>query len=137
MSTKGRNNMGNSSDSDDQTTEAECGLSSAEESDASSDTDSTTAIVVQVAAPSQETSELPSSQWKKVSPAPIEHLLCHGTTLEGCPGCAAKARGRKRMKGAYDAADPKNDHTVTMDQVTVEDLSGTRGIGGFTYAIMF
>ena len=64
------------------------------------------------------------------------HLLDHYEYNPDCLGCQAKARNKKHFKGAFDRDNAEYDKVVSMDQVTMADLDGTLGIGGFRYALV-
>ena len=53
-----------------------------------------------------------------------------------CLDCQAKARNKKHYKGSFQRDDPDYQRVMTMDQVTMTDLDGTLGIGGFKYALV-
>ena len=65
------------------------------------------------------------------------HLLDHRENLAECPGCQAKVRNKPHYKGAFERSAEDHSTTVTMDQVSMTDVDGTMGVGGFRYAIVF
>lgn len=64
------------------------------------------------------------------------HLLDHYEYNPDCLGCQAKARNEKHFKGAFDRDNAEYEKVVSMDKVTMADLDGTLGIGGFRYALV-
>ena len=72
---------------------------------------------------------------EKLKPSRM-HLLDHAVHDPNCMGCQAKARNKKHFKGTLDRSDPKHKDTISMDQVSIADLEGTAGIGGYRYALV-
>ena len=78
-----------------------------------------------------EASRAPSEFYKS-----RQHLLDHKVFIPGCPGCQAKARGKKHFKKAFERDDGNHEHMITMYQVSMADKQGHLGIGGFRYGIV-
>ena len=53
-----------------------------------------------------------------------------------CPGCQAKIRNQKHFKGAFGVSDDNYKMIISMDQVSLTDLSGTLGLGRMRYAMV-
>ncbi len=66
----------------------------------------------------------------------LDHLLDHTPYCSSCEGCLAKSRAKKHFKGAFQRSDDKHKMMVTMDQLTLADVEGTMGLGGFKYGIV-
>ena len=65
-----------------------------------------------------------------------EHCLHHRDCNPYCPGCLAKTRNKKHFKGAFDRRDDRYENIISMDQVSLTDLSGTLGLGRMRYAMI-
>ena len=66
----------------------------------------------------------------------IFHLMDHYEYNPECLGCQAKARNKKHYKHSFQKEKDEYDNVLTMDQVTMVDMDGTTGIGGFRYALV-
>ena len=65
------------------------------------------------------------------------HLRDHRFHNPECPGCQARARGKKKFKDSFRHDEPNSERPViTMDHVKLSDLDGTLGIGNFRYGIV-
>ena len=65
-----------------------------------------------------------------------QHLLNHTPACDSCDGCIAKARNKGHFRGAFERDSGNYIDTFSMDQVTMADLPGTVGTGGFRYGVI-
>ena len=79
---------------------------------------------------------VPDINWEKKRMNSRAHLLNHTPYIKECPGCQAKSRDKKHRKGAYQVADDKYKNAITLDQVKLDELDKTVGLGGFKYAMV-
>jgi len=80
--------------------------------------------------------ETSATTWRQKAKSK-NHLMDHDSFNCQCPGCNAKARNKRRVRGSFEPDDPRHANEITMDQVSMTDLDGTMGIGKFRYAIVF